>query len=125
MLNAVSVYEETIPSSIYPRAVWRRWRMAKLHRVPVQPQPDGADDPGAKPVVTTLAVGLHVIGENRVREHRRATENIVEICPAPANSRELAAERTNRPAGKTTMREMIEEYGVRHETGHGHDAPAG
>ena len=96
---------------------------AELHRVPVEPRQiaQHAQSLGAQ---AALAVGLHVVGEDRVGQHRHVAEDIVEdvrllqVVELVGLADELAGRKA--PVGQ-----MVEEHLVGHQTRHRDDAPAG
>ena len=82
-----------------------------------------------QPIVThrfpaRTTVFLHVVGENRVGQHRHMAEHVVkyvgflDVIERLARADEIAG-------GETSVRQMPEEHVVRDQHGHGNDAPTG
>jgi hypothetical protein len=96
---------------------------AELHRIPVKPRQSahGAVPRRAEPA---LAIGLHVVGEDRVGEQGDVAEDVVEdvgLLQVVALRR-----RADEPArDERSVGEVSEEDAVGHQAGHGDDAPAG
>ena len=82
-----------------------------------RPQPLGAQ--------TAFAVGLQIIGEHRMHQHRHVAEDIVEDVGLLEVVELRSARRMNCPGREAAMREMVEEHLGRHEPRHGHDLPTG
>ncbi len=70
-----------------------------------------------------LAIGLHVIGEDRIHQHRHMAEEVVEdVRLLQIVELVLAADEAGR--GKATVGEMREEHRIGDEARHGDDMPA-
>src|SRR6516225_10291270 len=80
----------------------------------------------AKPqrLQSTLAISLHVIGEDRVHQQRHVAADVVEDVGF-LKIIELIATPNKTGRGEPAAREMGEENIVRHKTGDRDDPPAG
>src|SRR4051812_3442285 len=71
-----------------------------------------------------LAVGLDVVGHDRVHQHRNVAEHIVEHVGL-FDVVELTGVADELAGGEAPVGEMLEEHLVRDQARHGHDLPAG
>ena len=101
----------------------RRVQQPKLDRVPIEPgqvvQP--AQTQGAQP---SLAISLHVVGEDRIGQHRHMAEHVMENVRLLQIVKLIgAADKSAR--GKTAVGQVRVEYLVWNQPGHGNHTPAG
>ena len=108
--------------AIDPQALRRR-KQAELDRVPVEAR-QVVQLAEAQRAQAAFTVGLHVVGERRVGEHRHVAEHVVE------DVRFLEVVQLVRPAdelagGEAAVSQVVEKHVVRDQAWHGDHGPAG
>ena len=101
----------------------RRGDQPELDGVPIEPG-QMLQMPEAQRLQPAFAVGLHVVGEDRVHQQRHVAADIVEDVGL-LEVIELVAATDEAGRRKAAAREIGEENIVRHEAGHCHDPPPG
>ncbi|MEJ1970504.1 MAG: hypothetical protein WDN03_18030 [Rhizomicrobium sp.] len=96
----------------------------ELDRVPVEPRQVLERPELVQRPLAALAIGFHVIGEDRVGQHRHMAEHVVEDIGL-LQIVELAGAADELAGREAPVGEMVEEDLVRHQRRHRDDAPAG
>ncbi|MEI9992572.1 MAG: hypothetical protein WDM86_21390 [Rhizomicrobium sp.] len=96
----------------------------ELDRVPIEPRQILQRVEFVQRPHPALAISLHVIGEDRMSQHRHMAEHVVEDVRL-LDIVELVGAPDELAGGKAAVGEVVEEDLVGHQRRHGDDAPAG